>query len=66
MWLLRSELPVVRLYPSSRQRIVLQREISRLKQSGTDPERLSLLENNTATRAIKLAQETDCAPCLAR
>lgn len=29
---------------SSRQRIVLQREISRLKQSGTDPERLSLLE----------------------
>lgn len=29
---------------SSRQRIVLQREISRLKQSGTAPERLSLLE----------------------
>ena len=29
---------------SSRQRIVLQREISRLKQSGTDLERLSLLE----------------------
>ena len=29
---------------SSRQRIVLQREISRLKQSGTDQERLSLLE----------------------
>lgn len=29
---------------SSRQRIVLQREISRLKESGTDPERLSLLE----------------------
>ena len=29
---------------SSRQRIVLQREISRLKQSGTDPERLSLLQ----------------------
>ena len=29
---------------SSRQRIVLQREISRLKQSGTDPQRLALLE----------------------
>lgn len=29
---------------SSRQRIVLQREISRLKQSGNDPQRLALLE----------------------
>lgn len=45
MWLLRSELPDrAALSLSSRQRIVLQREISRLKQSGTDPERLSLLE----------------------
>ena len=46
MWLLRSELPVVRLYPSSRQRIVLQREISRLKQSGTAPERLFFMKTS--------------------
>ena len=34
---------------SSRQRIVLQREISRLKQSGEDPTRLALLEKQYAT-----------------
>lgn len=44
MRIMRSKLPFRGFTLSSRQRIVLQREIARLRQNGEDPERLSLLE----------------------
>ena len=61
MWLLRSELPVVRFYPFFAPAHCTATEISRLKQSGTDPERLSLLENNTATRNQTCAGDGLCS-----
>lgn len=48
---------------SSRQRIVLQREIARLRQSGEAPERLALLENNTAIPATRPVPATVSVPC---
>lgn len=51
---------------SSRQRIVLQREISRLKQSGEDRHALHCSKNNTAIPATRLVPETASAPCRAR
>lgn len=48
---------------SSRQRIVLQREIARLRQSGEAPERLALLENNTAIPATRPVPATASVPC---
>ena len=48
---------------SSRQRIVLQREIARLRQSGEAPARLALLENNTAIPATRPVPATVSVPC---
>ena len=48
---------------SSRQRIVLQREIARLRQSGEAPERLALLEKHTAIPATRPVPATVSVPC---
>jgi len=47
---------------SSRQRIVVQREIALLKGSGNDPKRLRLLQKQYLYAGIKPAQATVFAP----